>query len=227
MTEREWLTGTDSLALVDEWGTRFTERKARLLALACCRRHARHFKHPAVREAVEAVTAHYADPLAADGPFDRPLYRELFDRINEYTTPYRRGAVFAVACGVLTAVEPRAIMAEEHHSPRRIAHDCLHDLAYNISDAADARERKAQAILVREVLGNPFRPAVVDVAWRTDTVLALARQMYATEDFSAMPILADALQDAGCDSDAILTHLRGNESHARGCWALDLILDKK
>ncbi|AWM42440.1 hypothetical protein C1280_29445 [Gemmata obscuriglobus] len=75
-----------------------------------------------------------------------------------------------------------------------------------------------------EVAGNPFQPSHFVPAWRTDTVTALAKQMYETRDFAAMPILADALQDAGCDSDALLRHCRGEGTHVRGCWALDLVL---
>jgi hypothetical protein len=62
--------------------------------------------------------------------------------------------------------------------------------------------------------------------WRTDTVMTLARQMYESREFSAMPILADALQDAGYDSDEVLAHCRGPGPHVRGCWVVDLILSK-
>ncbi|WP_081471938.1 hypothetical protein [Gemmata obscuriglobus] len=82
------------------------------------------------------------------------------------------------------------------------------------------------ANLVRCVLGNPFRPAAFAPEWRTDTVRALAARMYESRDFSAMPILADALQDAGCDSDDILNHCRGLGPHVRGCWVVDLVLGK-
>jgi hypothetical protein len=79
--------------------------------------------------------------------------------------------------------------------------------------------------LLREVYGNPYRPAPFDASWRTSTVLALARPMYATGDFGAMPILADALQEAGCEGEAILSHCRAPEQvHARGCWVLDHVL---
>ncbi|MBN9117607.1 MAG: hypothetical protein J0I06_00275 [Planctomycetes bacterium] len=64
-------------------------------------------------------------------------------------------------------------------------------------------------------------------SWRTDTVLSLARQMYESREFGAMPILADALQDAGCDSDEILSHCRGPGPHVRGCWVVDRILGKE
>jgi hypothetical protein len=63
--------------------------------------------------------------------------------------------------------------------------------------------------------------------WRTDTVVALVRQMCESGDFSAMPILADALQDAGCDSAEILDHCRGPGPHVRGCWVVDLVLGKE
>jgi hypothetical protein len=79
----------------------------------------------------------------------------------------------------------------------------------------------------REIFGNPFRPITVNPEWSTPTVLLVAQGIYDSRDFSAMPILADALQDAGCDSDDILNHFRDpNATHVRGCWALDLVLGK-
>jgi hypothetical protein len=83
-----------------------------------------------------------------------------------------------------------------------------------------------QVQLFRDIFGNPFRPVAVAPEWRTDTVLAIGRQMYEGRDFSAMPILADALQDAGCDVDDILAHCRDSCEHVRGCWVVDLILGK-
>jgi hypothetical protein len=81
--------------------------------------------------------------------------------------------------------------------------------------------------VLRDVVGNPFRSAAVDPAWRTSTVTALARGVYESRDFSAMPILADALQDAGCDSEDILNHCRSGGVHVRGCWVADLVLGKE
>ncbi|HEY1187671.1 MAG TPA: hypothetical protein VGE74_08435 [Gemmata sp.] len=91
---------------------------------------------------------------------------------------------------------------------------------------------------LHEVFGNPFVPRrrknepprgwAFDPNWRTDTAVLLARQMYDSGDFSAMPILADALQDAGCNNDDILAHCRKRPGeHVRGCWVLDLILRTK
>ena len=76
--------------------------------------------------------------------------------------------------------------------------------------------------------GTPFRPVTFSPSWRTDTAIVLARTMYASRDFSGMPILADALQDAGCDNDYILETLsRGPGLHIRGCWVVDLVLGKE
>ena len=81
-----------------------------------------------------------------------------------------------------------------------------------------------QTDLLRDIFGNPFRPVTLDPAWQTSTVTTLAQQMYNTRDFSAMPILADALQDAGCDHTDILIHCHDSGPHVRGCWLVDLLL---
>jgi hypothetical protein len=81
--------------------------------------------------------------------------------------------------------------------------------------------------LIREVHGNPFRPVKFNKKWLTDTAVSLARTMYDSRDFSAMPILADALQDAGCDNEDILSHCRDpKQLHIRGCWVVDGVLGK-
>jgi hypothetical protein len=83
-------------------------------------------------------------------------------------------------------------------------------------------ESLAQSVLIRDIF--PFRPITINPAWLTSTVLALAHQMYDSRDFSAMPILADALQDGGCENAQILEHCRGTGPHVRGCWVVDLCL---
>ncbi|MBA4192543.1 MAG: hypothetical protein C0467_31635 [Planctomycetaceae bacterium] len=110
--------------------------------------------------------------------------------------------------------------------------------------AAVAVETSARTYtaIFRDVTGNPFQGGrgrrktrvpnrdfrgVLLVEWLTSTVIALAQQMYQSRDFTAMPILADALQDAGCDNDNILNHCRdANGVHVRGCWVVDLVLGK-
>jgi hypothetical protein len=97
---------------------------------------------------------------------------------------------------------------------------------------AEIGEGEAEALarsgwLMWEVSGDPYCPVTFDPNWRTSTAVALAAQMYDSRDFSAMPILADALQDAGCDNADILDHCRGTGPHVRGCWVVDLVLGKE
>ncbi|AWM41892.1 hypothetical protein GobsT_69870 [Gemmata obscuriglobus] len=89
------------------------------------------------------------------------------------------------------------------------------------------KDCNALALLVRDIVGNPFRPVTFAPSWRSDTALSLAQGMYESRDFSATPILADALQDAGCDNDDVLNHCRGPGPHVRGCWVVDLVLGKE
>jgi hypothetical protein len=92
----------------------------------------------------------------------------------------------------------------------------------------EATEVEAQAGLLRCTFGNPFRPVAFNPAWRTTDVMLLAKGIYEEKAFDRMPILADALQDAGCEVEELLNHLRdANATHVRGCWALDLVLGKE
>jgi hypothetical protein len=92
-------------------------------------------------------------------------------------------------------------------------------------DPLPVRSRCAQ--LLRDLFGNPFRPASMTPAWLTwnhGTVPAIARHIYEDRAFHDLPILADALEDAGCTDAAILGHCRGPGEHVRGCWVVDLLL---
>lgn len=81
--------------------------------------------------------------------------------------------------------------------------------------------------LVRDIFGNPFQRAVFDPSWRTEVVVGLARGMYEARDFGPIPVLADALEDAGCADIDILGHCRGPSPHVRGCWVVDLVLGRE
>lgn len=140
----------------------------------------------------------------------------------------------------------RSLMGVDRwRDPQQIAHDplqgfvgyfCTFDY---IRDTAFLREEQGTSepdpieSLDREVVqfardwcraswGPEFDPA-----WRTPTAVALARQMYESQEFGAMLILADALQDADCDNADVLDHCRGPGPHARGCWVVDLVLGKE
>lgn len=80
--------------------------------------------------------------------------------------------------------------------------------------------------LLKDIFGDPFRTVLMNQSWLSSTVVALGQGIYEDQAFDRLPILADALQDAGCEDDRILTHLRGGGLHVKGCWALDLVLGK-
>ena len=85
----------------------------------------------------------------------------------------------------------------------------------------------AQAHLLDEVFGNPFRPVTADPRWLTSTVISIAQSIDADHAFDRLPILADALEEAGCDNPDVLNHLRGDGLHVKGCWAVDLVLRRE
>jgi hypothetical protein len=80
--------------------------------------------------------------------------------------------------------------------------------------------------LVREIFGHPFRPFQMLPEWRTADVLGLANKAYDERKYDLLPVLADAMEEAGCQNLEFLIHLRSEGRHVRGCWALDAILGK-
>jgi hypothetical protein len=86
--------------------------------------------------------------------------------------------------------------------------------------------RALSASLLRDLLPDPFGHVAWNSEWCTSTVRELAAHIYTAREFDAMPILADALQDADCNDKRILNHCRVEKLHARGCWLLDAILGK-
>jgi hypothetical protein len=95
-------------------------------------------------------------------------------------------------------------------------------------------EFKEQVALLREIAGNPFRPVAFDPVWRTPVVARLAQAAYDERilpsghlDPARLAVVTGALEEAGCSDPAIRDHLRGSGPHARGCWVVDLILDKE
>jgi hypothetical protein len=87
-------------------------------------------------------------------------------------------------------------------------------------------ERRAQADHLRDIMGNPFRRVKVDPSWLTPNVIMLARAAYVERAFDRMPILGDALEEAGCTDTAIPAHCRESVEHVRGCWVVDALLGK-
>jgi hypothetical protein len=99
----------------------------------------------------------------------------------------------------------------------------------NESDARDwhARVSKSALPIFRCVFGNPFHPVAFDPRWRTADTVGLARGIYEDRAFDRLPLLADALMDAGCADEQVLEHCRSEGPHVRGCWVVDLVLGKE
>lgn len=218
MTEAEWLVCAEPRDMV--WALRGrvnlklkrNERKLRLFGVACCRRIWHLLDDDLARRAVAAADL-YADghgQLAEMLALSEALGRPEYLHVTRWT-----------AVRVVSSRKPTyTFMSGYWDGP-----DALTAHALGTPEAENA-ERVVQSHLLRDIFGNPFRPVSFSPVWRTDTAVALAKQMYDTCDFCAMPILADALQEAGCDNETVLTHCRSGGPHGRGCWVVDLVLGK-
>jgi hypothetical protein len=92
---------------------------------------------------------------------------------------------------------------------------------------ARGAEFREQCRLLIDLLGDRFQPSKAVGPWLEHdggTALNLARTVYEDRAFDRLPVLADALEEAGCDDPALLEHLRGPGPHVRGCWVLDRLL---
>jgi hypothetical protein len=223
VTEAEWLACADPAAMLAHLRGRADDRRLRLFAVACCRR-VQHIYDAAARNAID-VAERMADGLATNA--ERRAAAVAANRLGSY------GPGIAVAVDALTSARGAECAADEY--ARALIAPAAPDpngatvLSYGPEfqrQRERERERRANVPLLRDIFGNPFRPVVFAPEWRTDTAVAMARQMYELRDFSGMPILADALQDAGCENDDVLQHCRGSGLHARGCWVVDAVLGK-
>jgi hypothetical protein len=177
---------------------------------------------PELREALESLERFADDGPGRDGAQGAV---EVWTRIKE-TAVMCREFEFAAFCRDCAQAASGAVAKPFITNVR----DWLRfDLsADNVPPQGSRGSREAvQVALIREVFGPALGPVTVDPDWRTDTAVTLAAQMYEAREFRAMPILADALQDAGCDSAEILAHCRTNGRHCRGCWVVDLVLGKE
>jgi hypothetical protein len=225
MTEVEWLACVDPsqmLAFLEGMGCG-SNRKLRLFAVACCRRIWSGLQDERSRAAVEAAER-FADGQATQVEL-RAAFTAAYAAVDDCrsfspSSEYQAIAAFLTAARCITESVTKV---PENEDANEVA---AHVWSFAI-DGKIADNERQQLVLLRDISGNPFRPVSFSLEWRTDTALSLARQMYESRDFSAMPILADALQDAGCDSDDVLNHCRGPGPHVRGCWVVDLVLGKE
>ena len=233
MTEDEWLACEEPIRMFEFLHRKASDRKLRLLACANVRGFRQHLGAHSAQELLDTFEA-YTDGLALYSEVDamRSAVNELARALRSDSEP--RAALDA--CLDLTRMAVNDSSA--YWGCRSVASDVgrIEVLALRAAkvepssaeySAALGQALSRSASLSRDVFGNPFRPVAVDPAWRTDTALSLARGMYESRDFSAMPILADALQDAGCDNPDVLDHCRdAAATHVRGCWVVDLVLEK-
>lgn len=222
MTEMGWVTATDPMPGV-EWllKRKGSKRKLRLFAVACCRRIWHLLNDERSRQAVDK-TELFADGLISHS--EQSLALEGASAANS-----GGGYSNAVGAVALTAELWLNPSPELSYSPLTASYSAAwatSEAQHATTDAIYLEERKAHVSLLRDIFGNPFRPITLDHSWLTSTVLALANGIYEKRAFDRMPILADALQDAGCDNENILNHCRQPGEHVRGCWVVDLLLGK-
>ena len=223
MTEADWLAETDLNRLLSFAEPRLSPRKARLLTAALCRAVGLPKHHPDFLAALDVIERH-ADGLATSVELDDARQRCRVLAIQQFEDSARSAGVTQGALAIIQSELAWAVAfaATTPLSVEAVGRRVLETTHPSYADVlTDACRRR-----LFDVAGNPFRPVSFDPAWRTRTAVALAGQMYESRDFGAMPILADALQDAGCTSEDILDHCRDAEfTHVRGCWVLDGVLE--
>ena len=217
MTEEQWLTASSPLPMLMQVRLLAGDRKRRLFACACARRVGDLFADAASERAVRTAER-YADGLAGKKALHAALAEARAAVRQAHTLDARQGN--AAACAATAATEANLEIA------RQAAWLAAHARAP--APSAMRAELQAQADLVRDLFGNPFRqPVVVDTAWLEwdgGAVRRLAQAVYTEQAFDLLPVLADALEDAGCAGPVLLDHLRRPGAHALGCWALDRLL---
>src|SRR5262245_44905970 len=231
MTEAEWFSCVDPKVMLDFLRGKASRRKFRLFACACVRQvwHAL-IDERSVR-AVEVAERH-ADGEASDEELlqAEAVALEIARLADLRTTVSDAG--WAATCAASRAASADAegaaggasFIATLSAAPwgfdgRGITH-------HGDPEAKD-QARRAQCTLAREVFGNPFRPGWLRpewLGWSGQAAVRLARTLYAERRFDEMPVLGDALDEAGCTDAAVLEHCRGPGPHVRGCWLLDGLL---
>jgi hypothetical protein len=237
MTEEKWLASPDSAWLLD-WllkERRPHPRKLRFFSLRCCVPVAHRLPEVHGERVLEQIERQ-ADGTEDAARLDRER-RELLRDMGSWTTQRNRPRWHA--CNAVLAASSVPREADALHRPateygndryRYLAGPypkIVSEAAFYAHDPGDRAEALAgQVRALHELFGPlPFRDIVCEPAWLTDTVRALTRGVYDRADFGALPILADALQDAGCENEDVLNHCRAPEcEHVRGCWVLDLLL---
>jgi hypothetical protein len=210
MTETDWFACTEPAPMLEFLRGKVSERKLRLFAVTCCRRIWHLLERP--DQSALTVAERYADGVASPEEVTetRQSLLPMPPRVGRYL---RRRAIWDAVWGTLTE------QVDALHVARAAAW-ALH---------GDG-ELGNLAVWLRHIVGNPFHPVKSDPSWLTwngGTVPKLARGIYEGRRFRDMPVLADALEEAGCSDRDMLLHCRRKVDHVRGCWLVDLLLGKQ
>jgi hypothetical protein len=230
LTEAEWIASEDPKPMLSSLRGALSRRKLRLFACACCRRVWHLLADERSRSAVE-LAERYADGQADDRHL---VAAEAMARAVFLALPWEGNGRAGPAKLAASAVSGATIADPENSDSGTVfGMETEAGFAMNavlpawLAATDPAAERAAQAELLRDILGTPFRRVAADPAWLTPTVRALAEGIYEDRAFDQLPILADALEDAGCEEADLFTHCRSSGLHALGCWAVDLLLGKQ
>jgi hypothetical protein len=203
MTEAEWLACSDPTPMPEYLADKVSARKMRLFACACCR-HSWNWSGANNRVAIE-VAERFADGEATT---EELLAAYEIPGLSQFPTNPD-----AVVGGIGAAAF--------------IPNSLTNYVSIEQVEAVFCAECHAQIQFIYDIFGNPFRPVTLHPAWLTPKVKTLAQAIYDNRAFERMPELADALVEAGCSNEDILSHCRGPGPHVRGCWVVDLVLGKE
>lgn len=219
MTETDWLTCADPTPMLEFLlAGRASERKARLFAVACCRRIWHLLTDQGSRKALEVIER-YADGMASEADLESATTLALEPVLaRSFCSRSPKPSAGEAVPGAVWYAANRAISWEK--TTRYVA-----EMTARANDLK--AEQKVQAVLLRDIFGNPYRPVVVERSWLSPKVVGLAQAIYDDRAFDRLPVLAAALEEAGCNDAAILSHCRQAGPHFRGCWVVDLLLEKE
>jgi hypothetical protein len=232
MDEREWLTCADPERMLVNLRGKGSDRKLQLFGVGCCRRIWHLLIDDRSKNAVLTVERD-ADMMSSPEEVAVAFSdSEIAFRACEHITD--RHADAAGAAHDLTAsCEDMILKAGSMALATANAAGYLEDDSFFAYREDVEVEYPHQCSLIRDIFGNPFRPVALSPALRTPAVLALAQAAYENRtlpsghlEHDRLAILADALEEAGCTDQDILTHLRAPGPHVRGCWVVDLLLGK-
>ena len=223
MTEEEWLDCTDPGLMLEFLRGKGSARKLRLFGLACCRRMWHLLPNEHWKELVESGEE-FANGAVSREALNRAWWRVPVPSPGP-SADFLTVAADTIGCVDFTPEKAQIVAFAAAKAIARATDDSINVEAYRCRPRDI--ERGVQSHLLRDLFGNPFRRVSLDPAWITPTTLSAVRVINDERRFEDLPILADALEDAGCTDADILSHCRGPGPHVRGCWVVDLLLGKQ